>query len=125
VGHWDRSRLDQVVTNLLVNAIKFGEGRPIRVEMTQSGGRARLVVRDHGRGIPPERIDRIFDAYERAVPTAHYGGLGLGLFIVRSLVEQHGGSVRAESAGDGTAFVVELPVQPQDDAPAVRDAGLT
>jgi signal transduction histidine kinase len=125
VGRWDRSRLDQVVTNLLVNAIKFGEGRPIRVEMTQSGARARLVVRDHGRGIPPERIDRIFDAYERAVPTAHYGGLGLGLFIVRSLVEQHGGSVRAESAGDGTAFVVELPVQPQDDAPAVRDAGLT
>lgn len=125
IGHWDRSRLDQVITNLLVNAIKFGEGRPICVEMTQSGGRARLVIRDHGRGIPADRIDRIFDAYERAVPTAHYGGLGLGLFIVRSLVEEHAGSVRAESAGDGTAFIVELPLQPPTDDPRVRDVGLT
>ena len=112
IGRWDRSRIDQVITNLLVNAIKFGEGRPIRVEAALAGDRARLVVRDHGRGIPPDRIDRIFDAYERAAPTAHYGGLGLGLFIVRSLVEQHGGTVHAESTGDGAAFIVELPLRP-------------
>jgi signal transduction histidine kinase len=119
IGHWDRSRIDQVITNLLVNAIKFGEGRPIRVEATLAGERARLVVRDHGRGIPPDRIDRGFVAYERAVPTAHYGGLGLGLFIVRSLVEQHGGTVHAESVGDGAAFIVELPLRPTfDDEPA-------
>ena len=122
IGRWDRSRLDQVITNLLVNAIKFGEGRPIRVEAKLAGERARLVVRDHGRGIPADRIDRIFDAYERAAPTAHYGGLGLGLFIVRSLVEQHGGTVHAESAGDGAAFVVELPLRPRVPAGDV-DAG--
>ena len=125
VGRWDRSRLDQVITNLLVNAIKFGEGRPIRVEAALAGERARLVVRDHGRGIPADRIDRIFDAYERAAPTAHYGGLGLGLFIVRSLVEQHGGTVHAESPGEGAAFIVELPLRPpaRGQAGGAADAG--
>ncbi len=124
VGHWDRSRLDQVITNLLTNAIKFGEGRPIRVEASQDGDRARVVVRDHGRGIPPDRISRVFDAYERAVPTGHYGGLGLGLFIVRSLVEQHGGAVRAESAGAGAAFIVELPLRSEAPDQPARDVGL-
>jgi signal transduction histidine kinase len=111
VGEWDRSRLDQVITNLLFNAIKFGEGKPIVVAISAAAGRARVVVRDHGRGIPPERIARVFEAYERGVSSAHYGGLGLGLFIVRSVVERHGGTVRAENMPDGgAAFTVELPL---------------
>jgi signal transduction histidine kinase len=111
VGRWDRSRLDQVVTNLLTNALKFGEGKPIEIEAAVVEGRARIVVRDHGRGIPPDRIDRIFDAYERAVSTASFGGLGLGLFIARRLVEMHGGTLRVESVfGEGATFTVELPL---------------
>jgi signal transduction histidine kinase len=111
VGKWDRSRLDQVVTNLLTNALKFGEGKPIEIEAAVVGDRARIVVRDHGRGIPPDRIDRIFDAYERAVPTASFGGLGLGLFIARSLVDMHGGTLRVESVfGEGATFTIELPL---------------
>lgn len=111
VGRWDRSRLDQVVTNLLSNACKFGEGKPIELETTVEGDRVRLVVRDQGRGIPADEIHRIFEPYERAVPAASFGGLGLGLFIVRSLVEAHGGTVRAESVlGQGATFTVELPL---------------
>ncbi len=120
VGTWDRSRLDQVVTNLLANALKFGEGKPIEIATAVDGERARLVVRDHGRGIPAEGMQRIFEPYERAVPTAHFGGLGLGLFIVRSVVELHGGTVRATSVlGEGATFTVELPLAgpPPDAAP--------
>lgn len=111
VGRWDRSRLDQVVTNLLSNALKFGEGKPIDLEATVEGDRVHLVVRDQGRGVPADKLHRIFEPYERAVPAASFGGLGLGLFIVRSLVESHGGTVRAESVlGQGATFIVELPL---------------
>ncbi|WP_140797790.1 GAF domain-containing sensor histidine kinase [Myxococcus xanthus] len=83
-GMWDRSRLDQVVANLLGNALKFGEGRPIEISLSRGEGTAELVVEDHGIGIPPERLLHIFERFERAVPTRHYGGFGLGLYIVRA-----------------------------------------
>ncbi|WP_375745990.1 ATP-binding protein [Corallococcus interemptor] len=111
-GVWDRSRLDQIVTNLLSNAIKYGEGRPIEVRVAGDAVTARLEVRDQGIGIPAERHTRIFRAFERAVSSRHYGGLGLGLHIVNQLVERLGGSVRVESeAGQGATFTVELPRQ--------------
>lgn len=72
VGMWDRSRLDQVVANLLGNAFKFGEGRPIEIAVSRRDGMAELVVEDHGIGIPPERLPHIFERFERAVPTRHY-----------------------------------------------------
>ncbi|RKG60271.1 PAS domain S-box protein, partial [Corallococcus exercitus] len=78
-GVWDRSRLDQIVTNLLSNAIKYGEGRPIEIRVDGDALMARLEVRDQGIGIPAERHARIFRAFERAVSSRHYGGLGLGL----------------------------------------------
>jgi signal transduction histidine kinase len=113
VGRWDRSRLDQVVANLLGNALKFGEGRPIRIAVTRGDGRAELVVEDHGIGIPPERLPHIFERFERAVPSRHYGGFGLGLYIVRSLIEALGGTVRVDSTpGVGSRFTVVLPCQP-------------
>ncbi len=110
VGTWDRFRLEQVVTNLLSNAIKFGLGRPIEIAASAREGRARLVVRDQGIGIPPAAQERIFQPFERAVSVRHYGGLGLGLHIVRTIVTALGGTITLESApGAGSTFTVELP----------------
>ncbi|HUL57973.1 MAG TPA: ATP-binding protein [Anaeromyxobacteraceae bacterium] len=109
-GTWDRGRIEQVVTNLLGNAIKYGRGKPVEVAVSAEGGRARLVVRDHGIGIDPVHRARIFERFERAVSSREYGGLGLGLWIVRSIVEAHGGAVSVASApGAGSTFTVELP----------------
>jgi PAS domain S-box-containing protein len=113
VGQWDGSRLRQVVNNLLSNAIKFGLSRPIRITVRARAGRALLTVEDHGIGIRPEVLPRLFSPFERGVSGRNYGGLGLGLHIVRTIVEAMGGSVRAESAPDaGTVFTVELPAGP-------------
>ncbi len=110
VGRWDRSHLDRVVTNLLANAIKFGPGKPIDIFVGMERGVAQLVVRDHGIGIDPEQLGRIFGRFERAVSERHYGGLGLGLYISRRIAEEHGGSIRCESRpGVGTTFTVDLP----------------
>jgi signal transduction histidine kinase len=112
VGRWDAARLDQVVTNLLTNAIKYGEGRPIDVGVSADDGHARLTVQDRGIGIPPEAIERIFEPFERAVPVETHGGLGLGLYIARRVVEMHGGRISAESVlGEGTTFTVLLPLE--------------
>ena len=112
VGRWDRSRLDQVVTNLLANALKFGQGKPIDVRVTADDGRARLVVADNGIGIAPELHQRIFEPFERATEARQYGGLGLGLYIVRTIVERLGGEARVESErGRGSCFTVELPLE--------------
>jgi signal transduction histidine kinase len=110
VGRWDPSRVDQVVTNLLANAVKFGPGEPVEIHLGEEAGLARLSVHDHGIGIDPSHQARIFDRFERAVPVRHYGGLGLGLYISRRIVEAHGGSIRVESRpGAGSTFTVELP----------------
>ncbi|HEY8553697.1 MAG TPA: PAS domain-containing protein [Burkholderiales bacterium] len=110
VGHWDRFRIDQVLVNLLTNAARYGEGKPIEVTVRGSAALALLAVRDHGRGIAREDQDRIFQRFERVASEATPGGLGLGLFIVRQILELHEGTIRVESAlGEGSAFIVELP----------------
>ena len=110
VGRWDRGRLEQVVTNLLSNALKFGAGKPIRVSVEPLPERARLTVADEGIGIEPDRLHRIFERFERAVSATHYGGLGLGLYIAREIVVAHGGSITVDSTpGMGAVFIVELP----------------
>ncbi|MBI4509560.1 MAG: GAF domain-containing protein [Deltaproteobacteria bacterium] len=120
-GRWDRMRLEQVVTNLLTNAIKFGAGKPIEISLQVPGGTARLTMTDHGVGIPAERIPFVFDRFERAVSLWKYGGLGLGLYIVRQVLEAHGGRVTvASEPGVSTTFVVELPCE---QAPAARSEG--
>jgi PAS domain S-box-containing protein len=116
-GSWDRLRLGQVLTNLLANAVKFGKGKPILVvvESVEENGAALalLEVRDQGIGIAPEHQARVFDRFERAVPAEHFGGLGLGLYIARQIVEAHGGEIRVDSApGAGSTFRVELPRTP-------------
>lgn len=111
VGKWDRFRLEQVVTNLLANAVKYGRGRPIEVRIAVEGERAVLTVADQGIGIDSEVIPRLFRPFQRGVSHRHYGGLGLGLHIVKTIVEAMQGSVRVESSpGTGSTFTVELPL---------------
>jgi signal transduction histidine kinase len=117
----DRLRLDQILTNLLSNAIKFGAGKPIDILLQGSPSHLELTVRDQGIGIPAEHLARIFDRFERAVSSRHYGGLGLGLYITRRIVEAHRGTVQVESSpGSGAAFTVTLP---RDGAAAEGSAG--
>ncbi|MET0340498.1 MAG: ATP-binding protein [Polyangiales bacterium] len=110
-GAWDRVRVEQITTNLIANAMKYGKGKPIEVRVEREDGVARLIVRDHGIGISPEDQQRIFQRFERAVSSRHFGGLGLGLWIARQLVDAHGGTIRVHSEQDrGATFEVALPV---------------
>ena len=121
-GRWDRMRLDQVLSNLLSNAIKYGRGKPIAVEIAVESGRAIVAVRDRGIGIAVPDLDRIFGRFERAVPSRHYGGLGLGLYIANEIVRAHGGEILVESRrGEGSTFKVVLP----QERTMEYDAGLT
>ncbi len=109
-GSWDPGRIEQIADALVANALKYGRGRPIDVLVEADRGLARLVVRDHGIGIAPEDQARIFERFERAASVRHYGGLGLGLWIVRQVVEAHGGRIGVTSVpGEGSTFTVELP----------------
>ncbi|RKH05560.1 sensor histidine kinase, partial [Corallococcus sp. CA053C] len=111
VGHWDRHRLEQVTTSLLSNALKYGAGSPVTLRVEKTDGKARLTVKDEGIGIAPGALLTIFEKFTRAVSTRHYGGLGLGLFITRQIVEAHHGRLWAESEpGQGATFIVELPM---------------
>lgn len=110
-GEWDPIRLEGVVENLLTNAVKFGEGAPVEVSVSCADGAACLVVADRGIGISEEDHGRIFEKFERAVSTRHFGGLGLGLWIARQNVEAHGGTIQVESRpGAGSRFTVRLPL---------------
>lgn len=112
VGTWDRARIEQVVTNLVHNAIKYGAGKPIEVRVAAAGADARLVVADHGIGITPDHLPTIFERFARGVSAQHYGGLGLGLYITRDIVAAHGGSIQVQSEpGVGSVFTVEIPRQ--------------
>jgi PAS domain S-box-containing protein len=109
-GRWDPSMLDQVVTNLLTNAIKFGRGEPIDVSVAVDRGLTWLRVRDHGPGVPSADRDRIFERFERGVSDRSFAGLGLGLWIAREIVEAHRGRIGVESPeGGGAEFFVALP----------------
>lgn len=108
-GQWDRYGLMQVATILLSNAIKFGEGKPIKVTVREHEGRTSLEVQDQGIGMQPETLGRIFNPFERGVSVRNYGGLGLGLYIARTIVEGLGGIIQVESKPqEGSTFTVEL-----------------
>jgi signal transduction histidine kinase len=109
VGMWDRLRLEQVATNLLSNAIRYGCGKPIEVEVVAAGDAARLTVRDHGIGIDDEDLPTIFDLFERA-RARQPGGFGVGLWLVRKLCRAMGGDIVAQSRlGEGSTFTATLP----------------
>jgi PAS domain S-box-containing protein len=110
LGRWDRLRLEQVVTNILGNAIKYGNGHPIEIAVNETPEGARLRIRDYGIGIEGQDLSRIFRRFHRAVPSRSYGGLGLGLYITRQIVDAHHGRIEVESTvGQGSEFVVRLP----------------
>jgi signal transduction histidine kinase len=109
-GRWDAARIDQVVTNLISNALKYGEGRPVEISVTAGAGQAVVVVRDQGMGIPPEQQSRVFGPFMRATTAKYHPGLGLGLWIAEQIVRASGGRIRVESRLDqGSTFTVELP----------------
>ncbi len=111
IGHWDRIRLEQVVENLLLNALKYGQANPVTVRVRASGSTAILTIQDQGIGISPEHRERIFGKFERAVSARHYGGLGMGLYIVNQVVRALEGTVEVESAPEvGSTFIVKLPL---------------
>jgi signal transduction histidine kinase len=109
-GRWDRTLLEQSITNLLRNAFRFGAGKPVTIACEDLGDHASLTVSDEGPGIDPADQERIFERFERAVSSRRYGGLGLGLWVTREMVMRMGGAIRVRSAvGEGAAFTIELP----------------
>ncbi|MES2283887.1 MAG: hybrid sensor histidine kinase/response regulator [Pseudomonadota bacterium] len=111
-GIWDEFRIEQVVINLLTNALRYGKGKPVHVSTKNTADGVRIKVRDQGMGISEEDQKRIFEQFERANGNDGTGGLGLGLFITRQLVEAHGGQISVESRqGEGATFIVTLPLQ--------------
>jgi PAS domain S-box-containing protein len=114
VGLWDSLRIEQALVNLLSNATKYGPGKPIDITIETTPDSLCLTVEDRGMGIGAEDAERIFQLFERAVSSKHYGGLGLGLFITRQIVEACGGTIEvASQVGQGSVFRMWLPVRKQ------------
>ncbi|GAB3412620.1 hybrid sensor histidine kinase/response regulator [Massilia agilis] len=115
-GCWDEFRIEQVIVNLLTNALRYGGSRPVEVSVQDGPGQVRIDVRDQGRGIAPEDVQRIFEPYERGARNGEPKGLGLGLYISRQLAQSHGGELSVQSKpGEGSVFSLTLPCQ---EAPA-------
>jgi signal transduction histidine kinase len=111
-GVWDEFRVEQIIINLLTNALRYGGSKPVKILLTLADGRASIVVRDQGVGISAADQARIFNPFERAGTKDVREGLGLGLYIARQLAESHGGTLEVQSAPDeGAAFCLTLPLQ--------------
>jgi signal transduction histidine kinase len=111
-GAWDRLRIEQVLSNLLSNAFRYAAGKPVDVTLTADERVARLAVRDHGAGVPEKQVESLFQRYRRGDAVRERGGLGLGLYVARHLIEAHGGTLRAHgNPGSGCEFVFELPLR--------------
>lgn len=113
-GNWDPLRIEQVIINLLTNALRYGNGKPINVRLKNFEKVVRLSVQDHGIGISDDAKESIFNRFERATNTSKKQGLGLGLYITKEIVLAHKGRIWVESeAGQGSTFHVDLPRNPQ------------
>jgi PAS domain S-box-containing protein len=109
-GRWDRVRLEQVITNLLSNALKFGAGKPVDVSLAEMEGGVALVVQDHGEGLDPADAGRILRRFERGAAGNRHSGLGLGLYLADQIVVAHGGRIEVKSQPEqGAKFSVILP----------------
>ena len=109
-GCWDEFRIEQVVVNLLTNALRYGGGQPVEVSVQYADDTVRIDVRDEGKGIAPSDLERIFEPYERGARNGEPKGLGLGLYISRQLAISHGGELRVTSKpGEGSTFSLILP----------------
>ncbi len=113
LGWWDKLRVDQVLTNLISNAVKYGGDKPITIAAAADAGDAVITIRDQGMGISARDLPRIFELFERVAPGSEGGGFGIGLWITKRIVEAHGGTVQAASEpGVGSTFTVRLPMNP-------------
>ncbi|MCP3168213.1 sensor histidine kinase [Myxococcus qinghaiensis] len=113
----DAARIEQVLTNFIINAIKYAPGKPVHATLEQRGSWVRFSLRDEGLGIPADQHERIFVRFERATSASESSGLGLGLYISKQLIHEHGGRISVESAlGEGATFSFEL----RRDAPEGR-----
>jgi signal transduction histidine kinase len=111
-GTWDKVRIEQAVSNLISNAIKYGNNKPIAITVSNSHERARLTVEDQGIGMSQEQQKRIFERFERAVNSKDYQGLGVGLYITSQIVKAHHGKIDVHSKpNDGTTFIIDLPLK--------------
>jgi signal transduction histidine kinase len=111
VASLDLMRTEQIIDNLLVNVVKYAPGQPVQISLGRVGGVATLVVNDRGPGIAEDKQQTIFERFERGDANDAAGGLGLGLYIVKELVDGQGGSIRVQSrVGEGARFIVELPL---------------
>lgn len=118
IGSWDRHRLEQVIVNLMTNAIKYGNAKPIFLSVRKDHDSAVIEVKDNGLGISEENIGKIFERFERVDATRNISGLGLGLWIVKRILEGLGGTIEVQSTlGVGSVFCVKLPLS--DAHPAV------
>ncbi len=109
-GNWDQFRIEQVIMNLLTNAMRYGGKKPISLQVKSLNGKAQIIVRDQGLGIAKENHERIFQMFERAISENEVSGLGLGLYIASQILKSHQGTIRLESElGQGATFFVELP----------------
>ncbi|GAB3460543.1 hybrid sensor histidine kinase/response regulator [Massilia terrae] len=109
-GCWDEFRIEQVIVNLLTNALRYGGGKPVEVSVNADSDQVRIEVRDQGRGIAPEDMLRIFEPFERVARNGEPKGLGLGLYISRQLAQSHGGELSVVSTpGEGSVFTLTLP----------------
>ena len=131
IGEWDRLRLEQVLINLLSNGMKYARGKPLEVSVSSQGqGQGQgdgesvwILVTDHGRGIAPQDKEKIFQRFERVGDTKSVSGLGLGLYVVREIIDTHSGTVNVKSElGVGSTFEVHLPMKATGTLPGlVRD----
>lgn len=112
LGKWDKQRLEQAITNLVSNAIKYGGSKPIEIVISKKGNKAKFVIKDQGIGIPSYEQKMIFNLFERASGTGEYKkGLGVGLFITSQIIKIHRGKIKVSSKEDkGTIFTIELPL---------------
>jgi len=113
-GWWDEFRIEQVIVNLLTNALRYGGGKPVRIRLTATDTEARVDVIDQGPGIDETMQARIFLPYERVAGNGVPSGLGLGLYISRQLAEAHRGKLTvASQPGEGSMFTLALPREAQ------------
>jgi len=111
-GYWDRVRIEQVISNLISNALKYGNGKPILIKTELQKDHVLIKVKDRGIGIRPEDKDRIFKVFNRGLDVKSYKGIGVGLFISKKIVDAHKGELIVNSSlGNGSTFIVKLPVK--------------
>lgn len=109
--NWDRYRMEQVITNVITNAIRYGDGKPVSLNVEQKDQKILLSIKDQGPGIPVNDQERIFNLFERGITGEAFRGLGLGLYISKQIVIAHGGRIWVQSNnGKGSVFSIEMPM---------------